>query len=98
MVWIQIRTEVLLVLIWVQTVCKGYQQTTKVAANKERVLVASIQTFRTLENKVRLRKKYFTKNLNCLTDILELAPLEHLKLVREGWPQVYKTFSKAQLS
>ena len=28
-VWIQIRTDVLLVLIWVQTVCKGYQQATK---------------------------------------------------------------------
>ena len=25
------------VLIWVQTVCKGYQQTTKFAASKERV-------------------------------------------------------------
>ena len=37
-VWIQIRTDILLVLIWVQTVCKGYQQTTwKVAASKERV-------------------------------------------------------------
>ena len=38
------------VLIWVQTVYIGYQQTTKVAANKERVKVASIQTIRTLEN------------------------------------------------
>ena len=37
MVWIQIRTNTLLVLIWPQTVCKGYQQTTKVAASKERV-------------------------------------------------------------
>ena len=27
---IQIRTDILSVLIWVQTVCKGYQQTTKV--------------------------------------------------------------------
>ena len=27
-VWIQIRTDILSVLIWVQTVCKGYQQTT----------------------------------------------------------------------
>ena len=26
-VWIQIRTDILSVLIWVQTVCKGYQQT-----------------------------------------------------------------------
>ena len=37
-VWIQIRTDILSVLIWVQTVCKRYQQTTKVAATKERVL------------------------------------------------------------
>ena len=35
MVWIQIRTDIVSVLIWVQTVCKGYQQTTKVAVNKE---------------------------------------------------------------
>ena len=26
------------VLLWVQTVCKGYQQTTKVVASKERVV------------------------------------------------------------
>ena len=32
MVWIQIKTDVLLVLIWVQTVCKGYQMT-KVAVS-----------------------------------------------------------------
>ena len=37
MVWIQIRTNILLVLILVQTVCKVYQQTTKVVASNERV-------------------------------------------------------------
>ena len=37
MVWIQISTDVLSVLIWVGTVYKGCQQTTKVAANKDRV-------------------------------------------------------------
>ena len=36
-VCIQIRAEVLSVLIWEQTVCKGNQQTTKVAAGKKRV-------------------------------------------------------------
>ena len=36
-VWIQIRTDALLVLMWVQIVCKCYQQTTKVTASKERV-------------------------------------------------------------
>ena len=34
---IQIRTDVLSVLNWVQTICKGYQQTTKVTASKVRV-------------------------------------------------------------
>ena len=28
--WIQIRLDILLCLIWVQSVCKGYQQTTLV--------------------------------------------------------------------
>ena len=36
-VWIQIRTDDLSGLIWVQTVCKGYQQKTKAATSKERV-------------------------------------------------------------
>ena len=31
-IWIQIRADILLVLIWVKTVCKGYQQMTKIAA------------------------------------------------------------------
>ena len=35
-VWIQSRTDRMSVLIWVQTVCKGYQLTTKVTASKER--------------------------------------------------------------
>ena len=36
-VWIHIRTDFLSVLTCVQTVCKGYQQTTKVDTSKERV-------------------------------------------------------------
>ena len=37
-IWIQIRTDAMSVLIWVQTVCKDYQQTTIIAASKERVV------------------------------------------------------------
>ena len=36
-VWIQSRIDVLSILIWVQTVCKGYQQMTKVDASKEKI-------------------------------------------------------------
>ena len=32
---LHIRTDILPVLIWVQTVCKGYQQTTKDVSKKE---------------------------------------------------------------
>ena len=35
-IWTQIRTDIMSVLIWVQTICKGYQRTTKVVASKER--------------------------------------------------------------
>ena len=34
-IWIQIRLDLLSRLTWVQTVCKHYQQRTKVAASKE---------------------------------------------------------------
>ena len=37
MVWIQFKTNFLSVMIWVQSVCKGYQQMTKVTASQERV-------------------------------------------------------------
>ena len=36
-VWIQIRTDIMSILIWVQTVCNCYQQTTKVGTSKSRV-------------------------------------------------------------
>ena len=36
-VWIQIRLDVLMGLIWIKTVCKGYLQMTKVATSGERV-------------------------------------------------------------
>ena len=41
-VWIQIRPNVLSGLTWIQTVCKGYQQMTKVATSEERVKVVRI--------------------------------------------------------
>ena len=34
---VQIKPDILSGLIWVQTICKGYQQMTKVATSKERV-------------------------------------------------------------
>ena len=50
MFWIQMRTDVLSVLIWVQTVFKGYKQTTNVATSKESVNYLRDQTFLSLGN------------------------------------------------
>ena len=33
--WIQIRTDILSGIIWIQAVCKGYQQIAKFAAGKK---------------------------------------------------------------
>ena len=44
-VWIQIRADILSVLIWVQTVFKGYQQTSEVAVSKERVNCSKCHIF-----------------------------------------------------
>ena len=41
---------VLSILIWVQTVCKGYQQTTKVAASKESNKCPDLSYFPTIDN------------------------------------------------
>ena len=43
--WIKIKIDILSVLIWVQTVCKGYQRTTK---SKERVNISFLFSFVTL--------------------------------------------------
>ena len=38
-IWIQIKSDIMSVLTRVQTVCKDYQQMTKVTACKERVML-----------------------------------------------------------
>ena len=44
-IWTQIRTDKMSVLIWVQTICISYQQTTKVSTGKERVKEVLVYTF-----------------------------------------------------
>ena len=41
-VWIQIRTDIRSVLIWVQTVCKDLEQTEKIATTKEKVKLRNL--------------------------------------------------------
>ena len=43
--WIKIRPDVLLGLIWVQTVCRDHQQTTKLNPSRQRVNIDQLMRF-----------------------------------------------------
>ena len=60
-VWIQIRPAILSSLILDQTVCKGYQQATKLAANKQ--------------TKDRIRKNSIYSNIICLMKYMSNSPV-----------------------
>ena len=66
-VWILIRPDILSGLIWVQTVCKGYQQMKKVATSKERVafLCRLLITFAKSLNQDQARQNA-DQDANCL--------------------------------
>ena len=55
-VWIQIRPDILSGLIWVQTVCRGYQQMTKVGRVKAQAMSMSSSVYlsRYLQHKIQL--------------------------------------------
>ena len=57
-IWMQIRPNSLSGLIWVQTVCTGYQQMTKVATGRERVKksVCTIKIMKYMCVKLYLKK------------------------------------------
>ena len=44
-VWIQIRPDILSGLIWFQTVCKGYQHTTKVSTSKSELFFCAVALY-----------------------------------------------------
>ena len=60
-IWIQIRTNILSVLIWVQTVRKSYQQMEKVVASKERV--KGYRTYVLLVNHYSIALVFVTRHL-----------------------------------
>ena len=56
-VWVQIRPDILSGLVWVQTVCKGYQQTTLVGKDAVQLLC----------NSIRIKKKSLERVSNIAT-------------------------------
>ena len=60
-VWIEVRLDILLGLVWVQTVCKGDQQMTKVATSGEIVKLVIL-----LRNSCFLHKSNLPSIIYCL--------------------------------
>ena len=56
-VWIQLRNDILYVLIWVQMVCKDYQLRQKVGASRERVN----GTFGQFKDKITVNSETFSR-------------------------------------
>ena len=99
---IQIRTRatestnILSVLIWVQTVCKGYQQITKVTASKEQLNKLCLQGIRKLPcsiiemfvkhcaTSICLSIMVFLFLIVCLFDLILYVPSTIFQLNRDG--------------
>ena len=66
-VMIQNRTDILSVLIWVQTVCKNHQQATKFATRRQKVKQHSDQAILTLQF------NYINTSVGIQTDLLKFV-------------------------
>ena len=53
-----VKPDVLSDRIWVQTVCKGYQQTTKVATSRQRVKLLTLDVYMILGRKSIINPLY----------------------------------------
>ena len=78
-VWIQIRTYVLSVLIWIQTICKVYQQTTKVTTSKERVKCC--KNLNMPEQKVQTNVRLLLTDINAKQTSIERAIFKDLSYI-----------------
>ena len=93
-VWIQIRPDILSGLIWVQTVCKGHQQTPKVAPSEQRVKYKATRWYyfliKTLPKVSFIRLQLFSIWLKCW---LQLIRNQNNPFLSKDWSIYYMVFS-----
>ena len=83
-VWIQIKTDILLVFIWVQLFAKGYLQTTQLSTGMQRVIsgkyfsVQYIVSYRDIHAYVYHKYSYTLNTFNML------CPLNKAKVILKG--------------
>ena len=84
-VWIQIKTDILLVFIWVQTVCKkGYWQTTKLSTGMQRVLTSKYFSVQYIVSYRDIHTYVYHKYWDTLNTFNMLCPLNKAKVIFKG--------------
>ena len=83
-VWIQIKTDILLILIWVQTVCKGYCQTTKLSTGMQRVITGKYFSVQYIVSYRDIHAYVYHKYSDTLNTFNMLCPLNKAKVIFKG--------------
>ena len=78
-VWIQIRTDILLVFIWAQTVCKGYWQTTKLSTGMQRVILGKYFSVQYIVSYRDIHAYVYHKYSDTLNTFNMLCPFNKVK-------------------
>ena len=84
-VWIQIKTHILLVFIWVQTVCKGYWQTTKLSTGIQRVITGKYFSVQYIVSYRDIYAYVYHKYSDTLNTFNMLSPLNKAKVIFKGF-------------
>ena len=83
-VWIQIKTDILLVFIWVQNVCKGYWQTTKLSTGMQRVITGKYFSVQYIVSYRDIHAYVYHKYSDTLNTFNMLCPLNKAKVIFKG--------------
>ena len=82
-VWIQIKTDILLVFIWVQTVCKRLWQMTKLSTGIQRVITGKYFSVQYIVSYRDIHVQYH-KYSDTLNTFNMICPLNKAKVIFKG--------------
>ena len=83
-VWIQIKTDILLVFIWVQIFAKGYWQTTKLSTGMQRVIKGKYFSVQYIVSYRDMHAYVYHKYSDTLNTFNMLRPLNKAKVIFKG--------------
>ena len=83
-VWIQTKTDILLVFIWVQTIIKGYWQTTKLSTGMQRVITGKYFSVQYIVSYRDMHVYVYHKYSDTLNAFNMLFPLNKAKVIFKG--------------